>query len=77
MREQLAAFRQGTGPDVDILVDLNFNYKTEGFLQVARAMEPYDLMWVEIDTRDARALRYIRGQTHIPVASGECLFGRR
>lgn len=77
IREQLAAFRQGTGPDVDILVDLNFNYKTEGFLQVARAMEPYDLMWVEIDTRDARALRYIRGQTHIPVASGECLFGRR
>src|SRR5262245_41274055 len=52
IREQLAAFRQGTGPDVDILVDLNFNYKTEGFLKVARAMEPYDLFWVEIDTRD-------------------------
>jgi galactonate dehydratase len=40
---QLAAFRQGAGPRVDIMVDLNFNYKTEGFLKVARAMEPYDL----------------------------------
>ncbi len=77
IRDQLAAFREGTGPDVDILVDLNFNYKTEGFLRMARAMEPFDLFWVEIDTRDARALHTIRQGTTIPVASCECLFGRR
>jgi galactonate dehydratase len=76
-RDQLAAFREGTGPDMDILVDLNFNYKTEGFLTMARAMEPFDIFWVEIDTRDARALAYIRSRTSIPVASCECLFGRR
>ena len=51
---------------MDILVDLNFNYKTEGYLKVARAMEPYDLFWVEIDTRDAEALRYIREQHDDP-----------
>ena len=77
LRDQLAAFREGAGPDMDILVDLNFNFKTEGFLKVARAIEPFDIFWVEIDTRDARALRYIRRGTTIPVASGECLFGRR
>ena len=77
VRNQLAAFRQGAGSDVDILVDLNFHYKTEGFLKVARAMEPYDLFWVEIDTRDPKALAYIRSRTTIPVASCECLFGRR
>lgn len=77
VRDQLAAFRQGAGPDVDILVDLNFNYKTEGFLRVARAMEPFDLLWVEIDTRHAAALAYVRSRTTIPVASCECLFGRR
>ncbi len=77
IRDQLAAFREGAGPDVDILVDLNFNYKTEGFLRMARAMEPFDLFWVEIDTRDAKALHYIRQGTAIPVASCECLFGRR
>jgi galactonate dehydratase len=76
-RAQLAAFREGAGPDVDILVDLNFNYKTEGFLKMARAMEPFDLFWVEMDTRDPRALAYIRSRTSIPVASCECLFGRR
>jgi L-alanine-DL-glutamate epimerase-like enolase superfamily enzyme len=77
LREELAAFREGAGPDVDILLDLNFNFKTEGFLKVARTAEPFDLFWVEIDTRDARALRYIREHTTIPVASCECLFGRR
>ncbi len=77
VREQLAAFREGAGPDVDILVDLNFNFKTEGFLKAARTMEPFDLFWVEIDTRDPKALHYIRSRTTIPVASCECLFGRR
>jgi L-alanine-DL-glutamate epimerase-like enolase superfamily enzyme len=77
IRDELAAFREGAGPDMDILVDLNFNYKTEGFLTMARAMEPFDLFWVEMDTRDAKALAYIRGGTKIPVASCECLFGRR
>ena len=77
IRDQLAAFREGAGPDVDLLVDLNFNYKTEGFLKMARAMEPYDLLWVEVDSRDADALHFIRRGTTIPLASGECLFGRR
>lgn len=74
---QLAAFRQGTGPKMDILVDLNYNYKTEGYLKMARAMEPFDLFWVEMDTRYPEALRYIREGTTIPVASCETLYGRR
>src|SRR2546426_3773272 len=77
VRDQLAAFREGTGKDLDILVDLNFNFKTEGFLKVARAIEPFDIFWVEIDTRDPKALAYIRRSARIPVASCECLFGRR
>ena len=77
IKAQLAAFREGAGSDIDILVDLNFNFKTEGFLKLARAMEPYDLLWLELDTRDAAALRYIRQGTSIPIASCECLYGRR
>jgi L-alanine-DL-glutamate epimerase-like enolase superfamily enzyme len=77
IRLQLAAFREGAGIDVDILVDLNFNYKTEGFLRVARAMEPFDLFWVEMDMRNPTALAYIRSRTTIPLATGESLFGRR
>src|SRR5204862_2006237 len=60
-----------------ILVDLNYNYKTEGYLKMARAMEELDLFWVELDMRNAEAMRYIRESTTIPVASGETLYGRR
>ncbi len=77
LRAELAAFREGAGKGMDILVDLNWNFKTEGFLKCARTMEPYDLFWVEIDTRDPKALAYVRSHTSIPVASCECLFGRR
>ncbi len=76
MCDQLAALREGAGSEIDIMVDLNFNFKTEGFLKMARAMEPYDLFWVEIDTCSPQALAYIRQGTRIPVASGECLFRR-
>ena len=31
-------------------------------------MEAFDLFWVEIDTRDPKALAYIRSRTTIPVA---------
>ena len=44
----LAAFRQGAGPDMGLLLDTNFNFKTEGYIKVARACEPYNLFWLEI-----------------------------
>ena len=33
-------------------LDVNYHFKTEGFLQVAKAVEPYDMTWLEIDTWD-------------------------
>lgn len=75
--DQVAALRQGAGPEIDILVDLNFNFKTEGFLEVARALEPHDLMWLELDTYNPDALATIRRGTTIPIASGESLYRRR
>lgn len=77
IHDQLAAFRQGAGPSMELMVDLNFNYKTEGYRRMARVMEPFDLLWLEIDTRDAGALRTIRDGAPMPIASCECLFGRR
>ncbi|MEA2882974.1 MAG: hypothetical protein QOH32_2230 [Bradyrhizobium sp.] len=73
----LAAFRQGAGPDMGIHLDTNFNFKTEGYIKVARACEPYDLSWLEIDSYDPEGLRLIRDRAPMPVASCESLFGRR
>ncbi|HEX2891233.1 mandelate racemase/muconate lactonizing enzyme family protein [Vineibacter terrae] len=77
IRDELAAFRQGAGPDMGILLDLNFNFKTEGYVKVARAVEPYDLFWLEIDSYDPEGLAYIRSRAGMPIASCESLFGRR
>ena len=75
LREHLEVLREGAGPDVEIMVDLNFNAKTEGFLKFLRAIEDIDLLWVELDTFHAKALGHIRSRSGHPIASCETLLG--
>lgn len=75
--DQLEAFRDGAGPDVDILLDLNFNARTEGYLQIIRAISDLDLFWIEIDHNDPEALASIRSASPFPIASCETLLGLR
>ena len=75
--DELRALREGTGPEMGLHLDLNFNFKTEGYLKAARVVEPFDLSWLEIDTYDPRALATIRSAVRVPIASCESLFGRR
>jgi galactonate dehydratase len=77
MVEHLEAMRDGAGPDVDILLDLNFNAKTEGFLKILRAIAHLDIFWVEIDSFSPEALGYIRRQSPHPISSCETLLGLR
>jgi L-alanine-DL-glutamate epimerase-like enolase superfamily enzyme len=74
---QIATFREAVGPNVDILLDLNFNFKTEGYIRVAKALEPYNLMWLEVDTYDPLALQQIKQSTCTPICSGENLYTTR
>ena len=50
LRMHLEALRDGAGPDVGLLLDLNFNAKTEGYLKILRAIADIDMFWVEIDS---------------------------
>jgi galactonate dehydratase len=77
VRDTLAAFRAGAGPDMDLYLDVNYHFKTEGLLKVAKAVEPYDLTWLEFDTWDPQALALIRGRAPCPIASSESVTGRR
>jgi galactonate dehydratase len=70
-------FRQSVGPNVDICLDLNFNFKMEGFERLTKALEPYNLLWAEIDTYDPQALLRIKQQTSTRICSGECLYTMR
>ena len=73
----LEAFRDGAGPDMDILLDLNFNAKTEGYLKILREISDHDIFWVEIDSRNPHALALIRRQSQLPISSCETLLGLR
>jgi L-alanine-DL-glutamate epimerase-like enolase superfamily enzyme len=77
LRMHLEALREGTGPDVDILLDLNFNAKTEGYLKILREIADLDMFWIEIDTYNPEALGLIRRQSPHPVSSCETLLGVR
>jgi len=73
----LEALRDGAGPDVDLLLDLNFHAKTEGFLKILRAIREFDMFWVEIDSYAPEALAHIRSHSPHPISSCETLLGLR
>jgi L-alanine-DL-glutamate epimerase-like enolase superfamily enzyme len=73
----IGTFRDAVGPQVDIILDLNFNFKSEGNRRIARLLEPFDLLWLEIDTYDPQALLQVRQSTRIPICSGENLYTTR
>lgn len=75
--DQIAAFNEGTGGEVDILLDLNFNYTVEGYIRMIRALTPLELFWCELDIHNAEALAYVRGRTDTPIASCESIYGIR
>ena len=77
LRRHLEAMRDGAGPDTEILLDLNFNAKTEGYLAILRSLADFDLFWVEIDSYSPEALGHIRQRSPHPISSCETLLGLR
>ena len=74
---QIETFRDAVGPGVDICLDLNFNFKPDAARRIARALEPFDLLWLEVDMYDPAALRQLRDSTSTPICTGENLFHMR
>lgn len=74
---QLETLRDGAGPDVQLAVDLNFHYKPEGLRRIAKAIECFDLMWMEMDLYEPSSLSLIRQSTTTPIGSLEAVLGRR
>ena len=73
LRRHLEALREGAGPDMGILLDLNFNAKISGYRQIVRALADLDLFWIEIDTPSAEGLATVRQESAHPISSCETL----
>ena len=68
--DQMAALRDVVGNDFDLILDVNSNFKTEGFIRIARAMQEFNLRWLELDCFDPEAMAEIRRQS--PTSIGGC-----
>ncbi|MFW6195224.1 MAG: mandelate racemase/muconate lactonizing enzyme family protein [Chloroflexota bacterium] len=77
VRTLIGTFRDAVGPNVDIALDLNFNFRAEAAKRICRALEDFNMMWVEIDMYEPAALREIKDSTSTTICSGENLFTAR
>jgi galactonate dehydratase len=71
--DQMAALRGVVGDDFDLILDVNSNFKTEGFIRIARAMEKFNLRWLEIDSFDPEAMAMIRRLSNTPIGGCEMI----
>jgi galactonate dehydratase len=71
----VGALRERCGPDMGILIDVGPEYLMGGIVQLARALEPFDLYWLEVDGFDPDALLAARQQTRTRICHGAALIG--
>jgi len=60
-------------PDFDINLDLNFHFKPEACMRIARAHEPFNLHWLELDNPNADAVLQIKQSTSTRILHSETL----
>lgn len=69
----VATLRKALGKDVDLAIDCHWNYGVNDAIKLARACEPYDLLWLEdpVPPENTDALRRVTSSTTTPIATGE------
>ena len=68
------AAREASGPDVDIMLDVNCPWSLREALDMAEKLRPYRLRWLEEPVwppEDYAGLAQMRTSTDIPIAAGE------
>jgi len=73
----ISTIRETVGPDIDICLDLNFNFKVESCIRIAQLLEQFNLLWLEIDMYNPKALRQGKEATRTKICTGENLFYMR
>lgn len=73
MVDQISAARDAVGPNVDICVDMHGRYDAVTAQQIAKRLEPLNLMWLEepIPAENVEAYKLITDSTSTPICAGE------
>ena len=73
IEKHIGTIRDAVGPSFDINLDLNFHFKPEACMRIAKVLEPYNLHWLEIDNPDPDVIRQIKDSTSTKICTGETL----
>ena len=75
---QVDAIRAGVGDEVALAIDMHARFDVPSAIRAARALEPFDLMWLEepVPPENLAALAEVRRSTSVPICAGENLYTR-
>jgi galactonate dehydratase len=70
--------RKEFGEDLEICLDVHTRLEPSQSIELARALEPYRIFFLEdpIRSEDTHALRRVRSATRVPIAAGEQYAGK-
>jgi L-alanine-DL-glutamate epimerase-like enolase superfamily enzyme len=71
--ERTRVLRETVGPDVELLVDMNWGWTVHETIERGRAMQEYGLFWIEdpVPAEDIEGLAQIARSLDTPIAAGE------
>lgn len=74
--EIVEAVRETVGDELDLAFDCHWEYSLDSAKRLAKALEPYDLMWLEdvLPSENITAQREVARSTSTPLAAGENRF---
>lgn len=70
--------REAVGDGVGLAIDCHWNYSVDAAIALARALEPYRLLWLEdpVPPDNIRAIGEVQRNTHTTIATGENHYSR-
>lgn len=76
--ERVAITREAMGDDAYLLVDINGAYTVDTALRSVRAIEPFDVHWIEepLSPEDVAGYARLRSMTSRTIAAGEACYSR-
>ncbi len=77
-RQIVEAVTDEIGTDAEVAVDLHWNFNPETAERLCRAVEPYDLAWIEdpLPPENTDAMRELKRRVDVTLLTGENRYGR-
>ncbi|MDS0300610.1 mandelate racemase/muconate lactonizing enzyme family protein [Halogeometricum sp. S1BR25-6] len=76
--ERVRTARKVLGDDARLMVDINGNYRPRQAIRTAKAIEEFDVTWMEepVPPENLSGYREVKSRVDVPLAAGEAHYGR-